>query len=294
MKKHTMRVLAAALTALAMTASLQAGATGYQFVYKAAGMKAAPKEPVFTSHVFTNCGKTGYLGPSLAECTSAYAGASVLNPLMAYSVDGGIQTWTVPAAGTYRITAKGAKGAHSRGGKGAVLSGEFQLAKGEVLKLLVGQMGSGSSTGGGGGASFVVKGDNVPLLVAAGGGGGNSSYTGGPGQATLTSNGSGSTSCAGGAGFSGNGSANNTVSAAISFLNGGTGGRNYGGFGGGGGGQSDGSSSENDQGGGGGYQGGAGACNGGGSGGLSFNSGTNQTNLTGANADHGSITIERL
>jgi hypothetical protein len=295
MKKNTVKMLAATLAALAMTASLQAGATGYQFVYKASGLKAAPTTPLFTSHVFTNCGKTGYAGPTLEQCVSAYAGASVLDPLMAYSVVSGIQAWTVPETGVYRITATGAKGGSSRGGNGASISGEFQLTQGEVLKLLVGQMGQySSSTGGGGGASFVVKGDNVPLLVAAGGGGGNTAYSGGPGQGSLSSNGIGGTDCAGGAGFAGNGSTNNTSAAALSFLSGGTGGRNYGGFGGGGGGQADGSASDNDQGGGGGYQGGPGNCNGGGSGGLSFNAGANQSNQTGQNPGHGSITIEKL
>ena len=54
------------------------------------------------------------------------------------------------------------------------MRGEFDLKKGDVLKILVGQQGAvntkGSSSGGGGG-SFVATSSNTPLIVAGGGGG---------------------------------------------------------------------------------------------------------------------------
>jgi hypothetical protein len=121
---------------------------------------------------FTTCGATGALGPSQAQCNTAYGGSPSV------SVSGGIQSWTVPATGIYRITATGAQGASGDpgfvGGRGARVVGEFNLSAGQVLKLAVGQAGTGQGlqvNGGGGGGSFVVSSANVPLLVAGGGGG---------------------------------------------------------------------------------------------------------------------------
>ena len=58
------------------------------------------------------------------------------------------------------------------GGRGAYMSGEFILSEGDVLKILVGQQGSGSSSAaGGGGGTFVATDSNTPLLVAGGGSG---------------------------------------------------------------------------------------------------------------------------
>ena len=98
----------------------------------------------------------------------------------------GIQEWTVPASGTYRITAKGASGgifagSYSEGfpGAGATVVGDISLTIGTVLKIVVGQKpttaasssGSGSP---GGGASWVYTGSigGNGLIVVAGGGGG--------------------------------------------------------------------------------------------------------------------------
>ncbi len=121
---------------------------------------------------FTNCGATGAQGPTQAQCNATYGGA------VSVSVSAGIQSWTVPATGTYRITAIGAQGASAQvgraGGRGARIAGEFNLTGGQILKLVVGQQGAGQnsgSNGGGGGGSFVISSTDVPLLVAAGGGG---------------------------------------------------------------------------------------------------------------------------
>lgn len=120
---------------------------------------------------FTTCGASGALGPDQAQCDAAYGAGTVV-------VSGGIQTWTVPATGTYRITATGAQGAAADvewvGGRGARIEGDLNLTAGQTLKLVVGQQGAGQSTasnGGGGGGSFVVTSADVPLLVAGGGGG---------------------------------------------------------------------------------------------------------------------------
>ena len=74
----------------------------------------------------------------------------------------GIQHWTVPYTGHYRIKAIGAAGGcdydrNSCRGKGAKLIGEFRLNMSEVIQVLVGQEG----------------GSNInPLIIAGGGGGG--------------------------------------------------------------------------------------------------------------------------
>lgn len=193
----------------------------------------------------------------------------------------------------YKITAYGAQGGTDSGGngqpggKGAKISAEFDLEKGQVLKILVGQKGGdGDGIGGGGGASHVAidNGDDtyIPLVSAAGGSGGGY-FEGNPGRGlplALESESQGGAGSGGGmsAGFYGNaqytGQLNET---AKSFVNGGAGssgdgGGGDGGFGGGAGSESDvsGVDSDDDGGAGGGYTGTNGANNGVGEGGISF------------------------
>ena len=93
----------------------------------------------------------------------------------------GIQQWTVPHTGDYRIEAIGAAWGYdiysSRGqyqGRGARMKGTFRLSKGETIQILVGQEGGvnrQSQSSGGGGGTFVVSGSNTPLIIAGGGGG---------------------------------------------------------------------------------------------------------------------------
>ena len=231
----------------------------------------------FTSHTFTNCGKTGRNGPTLTDCMTAYGGSEPWNNTNFFNVTGvsgvnGIQVWTVPYTGIYKIIAKGAAGGHENTtniGKGANIEARFPLIKGDKYMILIGQQGtvgngnndtgsnSGWRAGGGGGGSFMVKGDNYggktlsDVLIVAGGGGGRNSNTGGEdgqqsnssstggGTRTGTTNGSG-----GGGGLLGNG-ANSSGSTSgddggHSFVNGGKGGISHshgitvGGFGGGG------------------------------------------------------------
>lgn len=121
---------------------------------------------------FTTCGATGAQGPTQANCDTAYGGSVTV------VVSGGIQSWTVPASGTYHIVATGAQGASGDsgfvGGHGAQVSGDFALTAGQVLKLVVGQQGVGQGSGengGGGGGSFVASSSNAAMLIAGGGGG---------------------------------------------------------------------------------------------------------------------------
>jgi hypothetical protein len=192
---------------------------------------------------------------------------------------GTIFEWTVPKTGRYKIRAIGASGGRNissnrKGGRGADITGEFNLNQGEVLRILVGQKGgdwsggTNGGAGGGGGGTFVVKkADLTPLVIAGGGNGANWSSWTVNGVDALTTNARGDTSGfgeptnstiygrgGGGGGFTNNGTGNANMGGQ-SFKNGGLGGLatdgygSIGGFGGGGG-------SNHEGGGGGGYAGG--------------------------------------
>lgn len=176
-----------------------------------------PVDFTFTSFLFRS-NQTGRTGPHDVHHTPEYNSSE--NPWLLnihyYNLATGIQTWTVPETGTYRITAQGASGGIHGGsyypafpGDGATASGEFQLTVGTLLNIVVGQKPSsltnsyGNGSGGGGG-SWVWIGPSMhgsvslyadELLIVAGGGGGSghgtSSYTGGNGKggsATMNSN----------------------------------------------------------------------------------------------------------
>ncbi|CAH1244495.1 TRIM56 [Branchiostoma lanceolatum] len=126
---------------------------------------------------FTTLGTTGRLGPT--SLGTHYRGQDHEELVQ---LKDGIQYFTVPDTGQYRIEAAGAaagwgvEDSKSTRGRGAVVRGTFQLQKGEVLKILVGQEGleNRSCHGvGGGGGTFVTKTDNAPLIVAGGAGGGD-------------------------------------------------------------------------------------------------------------------------
>jgi hypothetical protein len=129
---------------------------------------------------FTTCSTSGANGPTQSACDSAYGSTTLKGEV---AVSSGIQTWTVPQTGKYRIEAWGAQGAKgtlgsTSGPLGARMRGDFSLTKGEKIKVLVGQMGTaGSYVAGGGGASWITKDDGTPLLVAGGGGGLGYAYT---------------------------------------------------------------------------------------------------------------------
>lgn len=296
----------------------------------AATVSVAPETSWTATRTFTNCGQTDYRGPSQAQCDSAYAGTALAGEV---TLTRGVQAWTVPSDGDYRITAVGARGAAGAsaylGGRGARMQGVFSLTAGEVIFILVGQQGTGQSSesnGGGGGGTFVVDSTRSPLLVAGGGGGTRAAvYQNGCDATTSTSgttaSGSAEThSCtartstpgyggimsssswgAGGGGYYGDGAADSSSSwgtmGGKAFTAGGEGGEA--GVGG-----TCGTSAHGGFGGGGTgngcYGGGGGGGYSGGDGGRvaggggSYNTGTSQVNTAGIGTGHGSVTIERL
>lgn len=292
---------------------------------------AAPALYTFTDMTIApliSSGIYGKNGPSLAQlvaATTSTGDSSFKNNTTYFNATSGIISWMVPATATYRIEVWGARGGNGAsnnylGGYGARMRGDFSLSSGDILKILIGQMG-GASYGGGGGGTFVATNANVPLIVA-GGGNTASPWSSTPSHAPTTNNGlpgsnlsnggtaggGGGTSsygtCDGGAGFTGNGSANGyNGTPPQSFVNGGSGNTNgcsnsIGGFGGG-------SASDGcyygGSGPGGGYSGGGAGQNGsayGGAGG-SYNNGTNQSNDAGSTgtatrSDNGQVIITKL
>ena len=266
-----------------------------------------------TAFNFTNAAATGHVGPTQAQVNAAYAGTNLAGNV---SVTGsGFQNWTVPATGTYRIVTRGAQGGNN-GGSGAIMQGDFTLNAGEVIRILVGQMGTGGMPAGGGGGSFVVRApynSAANALIVAGGGSGNGNYSFNPGLTSINGGnsggiggtngfgGSGGTRGAGGGGFLGNGAASpsnpGVAGPGQAFVNGGLGGVNSwgcgwaGSNGGFGGGASAGGNCNPNGGAGGGYSGGGGSSNNTAGGGGSVNNGTNQVNQQGAHAAQGQVTI---
>ena len=126
--------------------------------------------------VFTNLNASGRFGP--ASLGSHYTGQDHDGQV---TLSGGIQQWTVPYTGDYRIEAIGAAGGYDKysnsakyRGRGAKMIGTFSLNKDEVIQILVGQEGGinkEAKGSGGGGGTFVVNGSNTPLIIAGGGGG---------------------------------------------------------------------------------------------------------------------------
>jgi len=160
----------------------------------------------FTSHTFTNAGKTGKDGPTITNCINTYGNSSPWNDSNFFNVSNGIQQWKVPETATYRITATGARervtnssGQEVTGGQGAYMRGDFSLTINEVIHILVGQEPTsgtapdnyGQTTGNGGaGGSFVIRSPyntTASILVIAGGAGG----TTGTGWNQYTGNGTG-------------------------------------------------------------------------------------------------------
>jgi hypothetical protein len=275
--------------------------------------------------IFTNAGATGRFGPTQAQIDANYSGTSLEGAVTINATHQGIQEWTVPASGKYRVQVWGAQGGNSvnsiqEGGRGVKVSGDFACYAGDSLTVIVGQKGSqkpestGTYGGSGGGGSFVYTLNDLLIIGGGGGGGlnvnntagihgvsassgGNSNYGGSGGVNGNGGTGGSSYGGAGGAGWLSNGldTSSNHQSGGFSspsFLGGENfyySGTNYGlhgGFGGGG-------ASQHAGGGGGGYSGGAGGNNssGNGGGGGSFNSGTNQDNQAGVNEGHGKVII---
>ena len=151
-----------------------------------------------------------------------YSNFKVSAQTTTFNYTGGLQTFTVPAGVTsINITAKGAQGgtsiswgfAGSAGGRGAIMSGNFTVTPGQVLKVLAAGAGGSptiSGCGGGGGGSFVWDNATSTLMIAASGGGGaGANYSVDIGvigvDATTALNGLNGTYVTTGAGVGGNG-----------------------------------------------------------------------------------------
>jgi hypothetical protein len=135
---------------------------------------------LFTSHNFTSAGVTGSTGPSLGQLTTAYSSAAWTANTAFFNQGNfqGYQDWTVPRTGTYEFTVKGAPGkaGNAAGGGGAIVKGQFDLVRGEIITIVVGQRGPNPSSipntawpASSGGTFVVRKTGNVPLFVAGGG-----------------------------------------------------------------------------------------------------------------------------
>ena len=140
-----------------------------------------------STFTFTSGGQTGRLGPTLGTLQSSYSATAWTQSTSYLNVTTqGIQRWTVPGSGTYRIQCVGAVGGNSQAGivwgYGASMRGDFSLTGGEIVNILVGQGGVGlantggdlAPSGGGGGGSFVWRDSSSaePLIAAGGGAGG--------------------------------------------------------------------------------------------------------------------------
>jgi tripartite motif-containing protein 56 len=256
----------------------------------------------FKSHTFTTAGKRGPTGPTLAEIKNAYSGVNwAQNSEFLNMKTQGIQEWKVPVTGNYKIRAVGAgvpyNNKHTNNGmnqfqKGIDATITTELKKGEIIKILVGQVPTFTSIEepidarmGGAGGTFVIRDTQTPIIISGGGGGRSGQYA--SEQSNGTVNNSGQNITDGGKGGSdGNGGGNggnahagaggglltngvtsafydiktypqNTAEGGEAFIKGGKGGSvgNYskGGFGGGG------AVSTGGGGGGGGYSGGGGS-----------------------------------
>ncbi len=243
--------------------------------------------------------------------------------MRSFSYTGGTQSFQVQHAGTYRIVAFGAAGGATasggNGGAGAEVLGEFDLAAGTVLKLIVGGRGGYAAAGqdsgaGGGGGTFVIETFNGAaatdvLLLVSGGGGGSGTRPGGyygggfayatnsgrgaPGGAAGTGGGGGGGGFHGGGGGAGGqaGQAGSGFHAGQSYAGGAGTQGGAGGYGGGGGGGFHGGG-----GGGGGYGGGAGGSGAGygGYGGGSLDVGQNALLSPNVNGGNGSVVVTPL
>lgn len=271
----------------------------------------------FNTATFTTGSQTGRTGPNVTQARSGLGNPSWASTYLNMTTNG-IQRWTVPESGPYRIRAAGANGGGTgnySGGRGIIVESVVDLFAQEILLICVGQGGRPNSSticdAGGGGGTFVVRSTQTPLVCAGGGGGaggnqnknGNDAvFTNTGGTATGSYTGAGGTNGNGGqgggrgasgAGLLGDGSVHNWGNVggsdviARAFINGATGGSSTaispnveGGFGGGASGHG---GCYIGSGGGGGYSGGGSAASsdqtGHGGGGGSFLSGIQQLDI---------------
>ena len=144
----------------------------------------------FTSHTFTHCNGDSRYGPQLSDAIATYGNISPWNNTNFFNITTrGFQLWTVPKTGTYRITARGARGGEESSsagsynntpGSGAAVRADFALTVNTQIVFIVGQTPPQSTgnyrSGSGGGATWVLKPgaytNNDDVYMVAGGGGG--------------------------------------------------------------------------------------------------------------------------
>ncbi|KAA0711259.1 ALK tyrosine kinase receptor [Triplophysa tibetana] len=121
--------------------------------------------------LFTSCGASGPLGPTQAQCDSAYRNSNISVVVGKEAPFKGVQMWRVPATQMYkyveklykhyagsnniddqRISAYGAgggKGAknHNKRSNGVFISAIFKLEAGDILYILIGQQGEDACPG---------------------------------------------------------------------------------------------------------------------------------------------------
>ena len=165
-----------------VTFRLTDNATGL-FTDRAIDIMGSSELYAFTSHTFTNAGKTGQDGPTLSQLTTAYSPTWTDYTSNLNVTTQGIQEWTVPKTGEYTIKAAGAGivtasgdfGGVGRAFQGIEMQGTFTLTRGATVRIIVGQSGThgyGNSPGGSGGTYvFYNATDTYPIMVAGGGGG---------------------------------------------------------------------------------------------------------------------------
>ncbi len=159
----------------------------------------------------------GNVGESTCKINTAALCPYNVGQTWDFNYTGGVQSFTVPCSGTYKLEVYGAQGGNYGsyvGGKGGYGLATFAFDKSRVLTINIGGQngynGGGSSTGGfgaGGGYTLISSNSQGTLMIAPGGGGaGNieNGYDGGNNvNGTLVSSGNSGESGAGGAGGGG-------------------------------------------------------------------------------------------
>ena len=122
-----------------------------------------------------------------------------------FNYTGNSETYIIPAGVTeISIEANGGQGGDGfggTGGLGATMIGEFSVAPGDQLEIVVGNAGQTFGNSGGGGAGTGVFINGTLAILAGGGGGGANNESGKPGLITLNggdSSGAGGTNGSGG------------------------------------------------------------------------------------------------
>ena len=106
------------------------------------------------TYSFTNAGTVGQNGPTQAQINAAYLTTNLNGSVTVLTGSlAGIQQFTIPVTGPYRIVAAGSPAGpgvglvtYSNGCRGRIVQGDVFLTAGTVLKILVGQRGSTAYT----------------------------------------------------------------------------------------------------------------------------------------------------